>query len=81
MSQIKIKTATRRAQMVGFLPQKILLLLDGGSGRGLCVWFNQSSTFQTAELGFATIAQAREAGVPCNSDSSSLISQGFFPLA
>ncbi|KAG1893200.1 uncharacterized protein F5891DRAFT_1196730 [Suillus fuscotomentosus] len=56
-------------------------LLDGGNGRGSCVWFNQSSMFQTAELGFATIAQAREAGVPCNSDSSSLISRGFFPLA
>ncbi|KAG2337864.1 hypothetical protein BDR05DRAFT_838057, partial [Suillus weaverae] len=26
----------------------------GGDGRGSCVWFNQASMFQTAELGFAT---------------------------
>ncbi|KAG1848262.1 hypothetical protein F4604DRAFT_1687795 [Suillus subluteus] len=56
-------------------------LLDGGDGRGSCVWFNQASMFQTAELGFATIAQARAAGAPCNSDPHSLISRGLFPVA
>ncbi|KAG1769733.1 hypothetical protein EV702DRAFT_1202763 [Suillus placidus] len=55
--------------------------LDGGDGRGSCVWFNQASMFQTAELGFATVAEARAAGAPCNSSPSSLIDQGLFPRA
>ncbi|KAG1834973.1 hypothetical protein DFJ58DRAFT_847503 [Suillus subalutaceus] len=54
--------------------------LDGGDGRGSCVWFNQASMFQTAELGFATVAAAKQAGAPCTSDTSLLINQGLFPV-
>ncbi|KAG1726937.1 hypothetical protein EDB19DRAFT_1914433 [Suillus lakei] len=53
--------------------------LDGGDGRGSCVWFNQATMFQSAELGFTTVADARRAGAPCTSNASSLIHQGHFP--
>ncbi|KAG2139779.1 hypothetical protein DEU56DRAFT_755527 [Suillus clintonianus] len=53
--------------------------LDGGDGRGSCVWFNQATMFQSAELGFATVADAQKAGAPCTSDASLLIHQGHLP--
>lgn len=55
--------------------------LDGGDGRGSCVWFNQATMFQTAELGFSTIAKARLANAPHTCDPSSLIDKGLFPVA
>ncbi|KAG1717402.1 hypothetical protein EDB19DRAFT_1653814 [Suillus lakei] len=54
--------------------------LDGGDGRGSCVWFNQATMFQSAELGFATVADAQRAGAPCTSNAPSLIDQGLFPV-
>lgn len=41
--------------------------LDGGAGRGSAVWFNQATMFQTAELGYNTMADAEEAGVDTRS--------------
>jgi len=53
--------------------------LDGGDGRGSCVWFNQASLFQTSELGFETIAAAKEAGADATSNAEYLIDAGLFP--
>lgn len=49
--------------------------LDGGSGRGSAVWFNQATMFQTAELGYDTMADAEEAGV----DTRSAYASNSFP--
>jgi hypothetical protein len=53
--------------------------LNGGDSRGSCVWFNQASMFQSAELGFSTVQEARDAGVSVTSDSNDLIDEGLFP--
>jgi hypothetical protein len=55
--------------------------LDGGDGRGSCVWFNQATMFQTGELGFSTIEKARLAHAPYKCDAASLINKGLFPVA
>lgn len=34
--------------------------LNGEGGRGSAVWFNQATMFQTAELGYNTVAEAEE---------------------
>jgi hypothetical protein len=53
--------------------------LENGDGRGSCVWFNQASLFQTSELGFATVASAKKAGVDATCDAHSLIDEGLLP--
>ena len=53
--------------------------LDGRDGQGSCMWFNQASMFQTSELGFATVWQAKDAGAPTFCNAQSLIDKGLFP--
>lgn len=49
--------------------------LNGEGGRGSAVWFNQATMFQTAELGYNTVAEAEESGV----DTTSKYTPGSFP--
>jgi hypothetical protein len=53
--------------------------LNDGSGHGSVVWFNQASMFQTAELGFSTIAEAKRLGMDATCDAKGLIDNGLFP--
>lgn len=53
--------------------------LNGADGRGSCVWFNQASMFQTAELGYGTVGKARKAGVDVNCDTEVLLKAEHFP--
>ncbi|KAL0578206.1 hypothetical protein V5O48_003781 [Marasmius crinis-equi] len=48
-------------------------------GRGSMVWFNQASMFQTTELGFNTVAQARAAGAETTCDAEKWLEKGIFP--
>ncbi|KAF8077782.1 hypothetical protein FPV67DRAFT_1662574 [Lyophyllum atratum] len=52
---------------------------DAGVGRGSVVWFNQATMFQTAELGVASIKEAKAAGMDATCDANGLIHQGLFP--
>ncbi|KAI0055118.1 hypothetical protein BV25DRAFT_1843180 [Artomyces pyxidatus] len=55
--------------------------LNGEDGRGSAVWFNQATMFQTAELGYNTVEDARSAGVDPTCNTEALISkQDCFPL-
>lgn len=49
-----------------------------GDGRGSIVWFNQATMFQTSELGFETIKQAKVAGVQVDT-SGDWMDRGIFP--
>ncbi|KAL0567033.1 hypothetical protein V5O48_014961 [Marasmius crinis-equi] len=48
-------------------------------GRGSMVWFNQASMFQTTELGFDTVAQARAANAETTCDVHEWLENGIFP--
>ncbi|KAL0578309.1 hypothetical protein V5O48_003686 [Marasmius crinis-equi] len=48
-------------------------------GRGSMVWFNQSSMFQTTELGYNTVAQARAAGAETTCNVDEWLEKGIFP--
>ncbi|THU99055.1 hypothetical protein K435DRAFT_856024 [Dendrothele bispora CBS 962.96] len=50
------------------------------SGRGSMVWFNQATMFQSAELGYNTIKQAREAGMNTDCPVNELLERGIFPI-
>jgi hypothetical protein len=50
-----------------------------GEGRGSCVWFNQASMFQTAELGYNTVAEAKKNGLDGVCDAQEFIDKGLFP--
>ena len=52
--------------------------LDGADGRGSCVWFNQASMFQFAELG-GTVKEAIKEGLPTTCNALDLLEQGYFP--
>lgn len=56
-------------------------LLNGADGRGSCVWFNQASMFQSAELGHSTMGDARKAGVDVNCDTELLLKADHFPTS
>ncbi|KAI0318500.1 hypothetical protein OF83DRAFT_1171016 [Amylostereum chailletii] len=61
--------------------QKTAEPLDGKMGRRSSVWFNQSSMFQTAELGYNSVKAAEKAGIVDTScDTQGLISNSnLFP--
>jgi hypothetical protein len=42
-----------------------------GQGRGSLVFFNEASMYQSSETGFATLEDAREAGLSGNTDYGS----------
>ncbi|KAL0067939.1 hypothetical protein AAF712_005108 [Marasmius tenuissimus] len=48
-------------------------------GRGSLVWFNQASMFQTTELGYNTVEEARSAGAETDCDIKGLLEKGIFP--
>ncbi|KAL0567433.1 hypothetical protein V5O48_014559 [Marasmius crinis-equi] len=48
-------------------------------GRGSMVWFNQASMFQTMELGYNTVAQARAANSIMECDAEAWLDRGIFP--
>jgi hypothetical protein len=50
------------------------------SGRGSIVWFNQSTSFQTAELSHATVKETRAAGNPTHTPFKDHVLQGGFPV-
>lgn len=47
-------------------------------GRGSCVWFNQASMFQTAEIGEDTIKEAQAKGKNTVCDNASLLEDMVF---
>lgn len=53
--------------------------INGADGRGSCVWFNQATMFQSTELGYDTVADAKQAGSSGTSDFQELLNQDLFP--
>ncbi|KAL0057791.1 hypothetical protein AAF712_015557 [Marasmius tenuissimus] len=50
-------------------------------GRGSMVWFNQATMFQTTELGFETVQQAKDAGAKATCDVGQWMEKNVFPTA
>ncbi|KAF8067612.1 hypothetical protein FPV67DRAFT_1449249 [Lyophyllum atratum] len=50
-------------------------------GGGSVVWFNQAVMFQTAELGVASIKEAKAAGIDATCNANAWIEQKLFPQA
>ncbi|KAK1228787.1 hypothetical protein PQX77_008168 [Marasmius sp. AFHP31] len=50
-------------------------------GRGSMVWFNQATMFQTSELGFDTVQQARDAGARTTCQTDEWLQNNIFPKA
>ncbi|KAK1230497.1 hypothetical protein PQX77_006425 [Marasmius sp. AFHP31] len=48
-------------------------------GRGSMVWFNQATMFQTTELGFDTVQQARDAGAQTTCQTDKWLQNNIFP--
>lgn len=53
--------------------------LSDVKGRGSCVWFNQECMFQTSELGFGSVTEAKKVGLDGQCDTQGLIRDGYFP--
>ncbi|KAL0569648.1 hypothetical protein V5O48_012310 [Marasmius crinis-equi] len=52
---------------------------ERAQGRGSMVWFNQASMFQTTELGYNTVAQARAANATTECNAEAWLNRGIFP--
>ncbi|KAL0058436.1 hypothetical protein AAF712_014897 [Marasmius tenuissimus] len=50
-------------------------------GRGSMVWFNQATMFQTTELGFETVQQAKDARAKATCDVGQWMGENIFPTA
>ncbi|KAL1738552.1 hypothetical protein HDZ31DRAFT_69876 [Schizophyllum fasciatum] len=59
-------------------PQNSTKLGSGAPGRGSCVWFNQASMWQTAEIGEHTIKQAKAKGLDTTCDNEELLEDLIF---
>ncbi|KAL1682149.1 hypothetical protein EV122DRAFT_204179, partial [Schizophyllum commune] len=59
-------------------PANSTKLANGAPGRGSCVWFNQASMWQTAELGEHTIKQAKAKGMNTTCDNGEFLDDLIF---
>ena len=59
-------------------PANSTKLANGAPGRGSCVWFNQASMWQTAELGENTIKQAKAKGMNTTCDNGEFLDDLIF---